>query len=112
MKMVLDLQNGFVTFSKKRNWHYEYTGNIMKHCLSKLCPKYELNRLNFITAACTYILLKRSLESVVHISLYNRLQTHADSERINRSSYNFQRMFPTLPSSISVETNSFGVTQL
>ena len=36
MKMVLDLQNGFVTFSKKRNWHYEYTGNIMKHCLSKL----------------------------------------------------------------------------
>ena len=38
------------------------------------------------------------------ISLYNRLQTHADSERINRSSYNFQRMLPTLPSPISVKT--------
>ena len=59
-----------------------------------------------------YILLKRSLESVVHISLYNRLQTPADSERINRSSLNFQRMFPTLPSTNSVETNSFGVTKL
>ena len=38
---------------------------------------------------------KRSLESVVRISLYNRLQTPADSERIDRSSLNFQRVFPT-----------------
>ena len=37
---------------KKRNWLCKY--NIMKHCLRKLCPKYESNRSNFITAACTY----------------------------------------------------------
>ena len=41
-----------------------------------------------------YILLKRSLESVARISLYYRLQTLADSEGVDRSRYNFQRMFP------------------
>ena len=41
-----------------------------------------------------YILLKRSLESVARISLYNRLQTLADSEGVDRSRYNFKRMFP------------------
>ena len=53
------------------------------------------------------ILLKRSLESVARISLYTQLQTPADTEGINRSSYNFQRMFPTWPSPNSVKSNSF-----
>ena len=52
--MVLDLKSGFyyIQWKKKRNWLCEY--DIMKHCFRKLCPKYELNRSNFITAACTY----------------------------------------------------------
>ena len=50
-----------------------------------------------------YILLKRSLESAVRISLYYQLQTTADSERIYRSSLNVQRIFPTLLSPISVK---------
>ena len=40
-------------------------------------------------------LLKRSLESVARISLYYGPQALADSERVNRSKCNFQRMFPT-----------------
>ena len=61
---------------------------------------------------CTYvriedILLKRSLESVALISLYYRLQTLAESEGVDRSRYNFQRMFPAGPSPISVKSNSF-----
>ena len=32
---------------------------------------------------------KKNLKSVARISLYNRLKTLADSEEINRSSYNF-----------------------
>ena len=59
-----------------------------------------------------HILLKRSLESVALISLCNRLQTLADSERIDRSSYNFHRRFPTWPSPISVKSNSFRMTRL
>ena len=58
------------------------------------------------------ILLKRSLESVARISLYYCLQTPADSERIERSSYNFQRMFPIWSSSIYVKSNSFWMTQV
>ena len=54
-----------------------------------------------------YILLKRSLESVARISLYYRLQTLADSEGVDKSRYNFQRMFPAWPSPISVKSNSF-----
>ena len=38
------------------------------------------------------ILLKRNLETLARISLYNQLQTYADSERIPRLSWNFQRM--------------------
>ena len=52
---------------------------------------------------CQDILLKRSLKSVARISLYNRLQNSAYSERFNRSNSNFQRMFPTLQSPISVK---------
>ena len=46
----------------------------------------------------SYILLNKSLESVGRISLYNKLQTSADYERIYRSSYNFQKMFLIWPS--------------
>ena len=59
------------------------------------------------STALAYILLKRRLESVVRISKNNWLQTPADSERINISSSNFQRMFPIWQSSISVKSNSF-----
>ena len=56
------------------------------------------------------ILLKRSLESVARISLYYGLQTLADSERVNRSKCNFQRMFPTIvgnPRSIALHCATF-----
>ena len=58
------------------------------------------------------ILLKRSLEPVVRISLYYQIQTHADSEIMYRLSLNFQRIFSTSPSPISVESNRFRNTFL
>ena len=63
-------------------WEPDRRSNILFSPLAQLC-------------AVTYILLKRSLESVARMSLYNQLQTHADSERIDRFRYNFQKIFPT-----------------
>ena len=54
----------------------------------------EFRLLVLMYMSTQYILLKRSLESVARISLYYRLQTLADSEGVDRSRYNFQRMFP------------------
>ena len=79
------------------------------------CYKYQNDEVERnLSCKCTvlcyileYILLKRSLESVARISLYYRLQTLADSEGVDRSRYNFQRMFPAWPSPISVKSNSF-----
>ena len=48
---------------------------------------YEIIILpNLLCFSICYVLLKRSLGSVVRISLYYQLQTTADSERIYRSS--------------------------
>ena len=60
-----------------------------------------------LTKQLKYILLKRSLESVARISLYYQLQTPADFEWIYRSSLNFQKIFPTSLSLISVKSNKF-----
>ena len=61
----------------------------------------------------SYILLKRSLESVALISLYYHIQIPTNSERINRSNYmyNFQRLFSTwlIPSSVK---SNFSMMQL
>ena len=62
--------------------HFWKCGGTSPRCLPSPTPLYS-------QIAGLYILLKRSLESIARISLYNGLQTPAYSERIDRSSYNF-----------------------
>ena len=55
---------------------------------------YERRRIGDKSTKWKYIYTtQKSVESVARISLYNKLQTPADSERIGRSSYNFRRYF-------------------
>ena len=75
------------------------------HCWPRIINDTNSSIHLVVFSATESILLKRSLESVVCISLYYQLQTPADSESIYRSSLNFQRIFPTSRSPISVKSN-------
>ena len=75
---------------RRRRITYEYKCLVLHQHLTER-PLYAVKMMQTFL---NNILLKRSLESVARISLHYRLQTLADCEGVDRSRYNFQRMFP------------------